>query len=93
MSACGGGFAFGRFAPQDRPHQARYETGSGMFESQMANKKLPIKESFSLARLMGFEPTTFSVTGRRANQLRYSPKSENILYSNKIRYNVLVKSS
>ncbi len=27
------------------------------------------------ARLMGFEPTTFSVTGRRANQLRYSPNN------------------
>ena len=40
----------------------------------LAIKNLPTRERFCIARLRGFEPLTFSVTGRRANQLRYSPK-------------------
>ena len=34
-----------------------------------------MRSTYKLATLMGLEPTTFAVTGRRSNQLSYSAKA------------------
>ncbi len=43
--------------------------------------RVKLKLKYDKARLMGLEPTIFSVTGRRDNQLRYSPSLEVFYYN------------